>query len=96
MAFGGLKKEKDRKDLIAYVSPDIAPSPSISPAPFHLPAFQEVHRLTLTFPPLQLPEGVHRLSAPVAVRGGVYNDTNHLSIFVIDGGRGDCTIEQLE
>lgn len=51
MAFGGLKKAKDRNDLITYVARPPAPCPFPSPSLARL--------LTL---PAKLPQGVHRIS----------------------------------
>lgn len=52
MAFGGLKKEKDRNDLITYVCP--GKSPQLQRVFF-------LHRpLTLTFD--QLPQGVYKIN----------------------------------
>ena len=58
MAFGGLKKEKDRKDLIAYV---ISQGRQARPASQGPIPFAHQLNIQLTFL-IQLPQGVLRLN----------------------------------
>jgi hypothetical protein len=80
MAFGGLKKEKDRNDLITYVA--------LLPGSYFPPSHHITQRgpVLLTVFYLQLPQGEHQINTPRTVlrlaRGGL--------VILEGGGKGGC------